>query len=81
MRGSAPGERRGGRQKGTPNKTTQQLKEAILEAARLAGDEKGLVGYLQKQASLNPAPFMSLLGRVLPMTAEVDGKIVVKIID
>lgn len=27
----------GGRQKGTPNKTTTQLKEAILTAAELAG--------------------------------------------
>jgi len=44
-RGSAPGERRGGRQKGTPNKVTVEIKEmaraygpaAIAELARLAG--------------------------------------------
>src|SRR5277367_6929162 len=43
MRGSKPGERRGGRQKGTPNKTTAEIRElaqahgpdAIAEAARL----------------------------------------------
>jgi hypothetical protein len=27
MRGSKPGERRGGRQKGTPNKTTAEIRE------------------------------------------------------
>jgi hypothetical protein len=69
MRGSAPGERRGGRQKGTPNKTTALLKDAILLAAQKAGGdtETGLVDYLTVQASQNPGPFMSLLGKVLPM--------------
>jgi hypothetical protein len=69
MRGSAPGERRGGRQKGTPNKTTALLKDAILLAAQKAGGdtETGLVDYLTVQASENPGPFMSLLGKVLPM--------------
>jgi hypothetical protein len=44
FRGSKPGERRGGRQKGTPNKATADLKalldkyvpQAIVELARLA---------------------------------------------
>jgi hypothetical protein len=69
MRGSAPGERRGGRQKGTPNKTTALLKDAILLAAQKAGGDTdtGLVDYLTVQASENPGPFMSLLGKVLPM--------------
>ena len=77
----AAGVKTGGRQKGTRNKTTQALKDAILEAARLAGDEEGLVGYLQKQATDNPAPFMSLLGKVLPLTGELTGSITVKIVD
>lgn len=67
MRGSAPGERRGGRQKGTPNKTTALLKDAILMAATEAGGPEGLTGYLRLQAAANPGPFMSLLGKVLPM--------------
>ena len=75
------GQKTGGRKKGTPNKTTQQLKDAILHAAELAGDKDGLVGYLQRQAALNPAPFMSLLGKVLPMTGELTGTITVKIVD
>jgi hypothetical protein len=43
----ARGQKTGGRKKGTPNKTTQALKEAVLEAAALAGDKDGLVGYLK----------------------------------
>jgi hypothetical protein len=56
----------GGRQKGTPNKTTALLKDAILLAAQAAGGAKGIVGYLEAQAAENPGPFMTLLGKVLP---------------
>lgn len=63
----AKGRKTGGRKKGTPNKITQALKDAILEAANLAGNEDGLTGYLHKQANMNPVAFMSLLGRVLPL--------------
>jgi hypothetical protein len=56
-----------GRKKGTPNKTTALLKDAILQAAELAGGEKGLVAYLARQAIENPGPFMALLGKVLPL--------------
>lgn len=55
-----------GRAKGTPNKTTSLLKDAILIAASNAGGKGGLVAYLEKQASDNAAPFMTLLGKVLP---------------
>ncbi len=60
----------GGRKPGTPNKLTAQLKEMILEAAEQAGDDMGgggTVKYLRMQATLQPAAFMSLLGKVLPM--------------
>jgi hypothetical protein len=56
-----------GRAKGTVNKTTALLKDAILKAAELAGGEQGLVGYLAQQAVDNPGPFMALLGKVLPL--------------
>jgi hypothetical protein len=56
-----------GRPKGIPNKTTALLKDAILLAAQQAGGAEGLVGYLKTQAIENPGPFMSLLGKVLPM--------------
>lgn len=54
-----------GRAKGTPNKTTALLKDAILQAAE-AADKNGIVGYLTLQALENPGPFMALLGKVLP---------------
>lgn len=57
----------GGRQKGTPNKRTALLKDAILEAAEKAGGTDGMVGYLTAQAKSNPAAFLTLLGKVLPM--------------
>lgn len=59
-----------GRGKGTPNKTTRLLREAIILAAEAVGDEKGkgeLVGYLQWIAKKYPDLFCTLLGRVLPM--------------
>lgn len=66
----APGIKTGGRTKGTPNKTTALLKDAILQAAENAGNKvgaEGLVSYLETQASENPGPFLALLGKVLPM--------------
>ena len=67
-----------GRPKGALNKTTALLKDAILKAAEQAGNKvgnDGMVSYLEVQATENPGPFMSLLGKVLPMqiTGE-DGK-------
>lgn len=60
-----------GRPKGIPNKTTTQLKEAILGAASKHGyDGKGadgLEGYLYKVASEDVKAFSALLGRVLPL--------------
>jgi hypothetical protein len=60
----------GGRKKGAPNKFTAQLKDMILSAAELAGNDiepgGGTVTYLKQQAKDNPGPFMSLLGKVLP---------------
>lgn len=67
----AAGKKTGGRRKGTPNKTTAVLKEAILLAAENAGDGD-MVEYLTQQARLNPGPFMSLLGKVLPMQISGD---------
>jgi len=63
-----------GRPKGVPNRTTTLLKDAILKAATDAG--KGdMAAYLQRQAEENPGPFMALLGKVLPMQVNVDGKL------
>jgi hypothetical protein len=61
-----------GRKPGVPNKTTALLKDAILKAADGAGGKEGLTGYLKEQAIKNPGPFMSLLGKVLPMQVSGD---------
>lgn len=61
-----------GRPKGSPNKTTALLKDAILQAAEGAGGKEGLIGYLKTQATANPGPFMALLGKVLPMQVTGD---------
>jgi hypothetical protein len=62
-----------GRPKGVPNKATGLLKDAIIQAAEAAGGKGGMVGYLTKQATENPGPFMALLGKVLPTQIANDG--------
>ena len=62
-----------GRPKGTPNKTTALLKDAILKAATEAGNGD-MVNYLKEQAAANPGPFMALLGKVLPMQIAGDAE-------
>lgn len=61
---------RTGRGKGTPNKATALLKDAILKAAVLSGYDKkgkqGLVGYCRRLADDEPKAFAGLLGKVLP---------------
>ena len=61
-----------GRPKGSQNKITASLKDAIMQAAENAGGEGGLVGYLQGQATANTQSFLPLLGKVLPMTVAGD---------
>lgn len=60
-----------GRSKGTPNKTTKTLKEAILLAAKEVGEdgagEGGLTGYLRRVAKEDVKAFSGLLGKVLPL--------------
>lgn len=60
-----------GRPKGIPNRTTTLLKDAILRAAELSGQDTkgkgGLVGYLHRVADEDVKAFSSLLGRVLPL--------------
>jgi len=59
-----------GRPKGVPNKNTTALKDMILGAL----DKKGGVDYLVAQASDNPTAFLTLVGKVLPMTVAGAGK-------
>lgn len=63
-----------GRPKGTPNKTTALLKDAILKAAQTAGGggDDGIANYLAERAIDTPGPFLALLGKVLPMQVTGD---------
>tara|TARA_R110000772_G_scaffold11352_1_gene35597 strand:+ start:857 stop:1147 length:291 start_codon:yes stop_codon:yes gene_type:complete len=56
------GKKYGGRKKGTPNKTTQDMKSAILEAF----DRAGGADYLTMLAVDEPRTFVTLLAKVLP---------------
>ena len=67
----AKGIKTGGRKKGTPNKVSALLKDAIIQAATDAG-EGDMAAYLEKQAKDNPGPFMALLGKVLPLQVAGD---------
>jgi hypothetical protein len=69
-RGPRPGTpRSGGRQKGTPNKITADLKEVILAAFNVAGGEE----YLVRVAKEDPRTFCSLLGNIVPGTIGIGG--------
>lgn len=83
QRGNTP--KSPGRPKGSPNKTTAALKEAIILAAeRVGSDGQGkdaLTGYCVFLAKNEPKAFAGLLGKVLPMqvTGEDGGAVIVEI--
>lgn len=66
-RGSKPGERRGGRQLGTPNKITAGLKQAIEDALNAVGG----TGYLERVAVRYPQTFCMLVARIIPRDLHV----------
>jgi hypothetical protein len=67
MAGKRP--KTGGRKKGTPNKLTADVKSMVLSAL----DQAGGVDYLLMQAQTNPNAFLTLVGKVLPLTLAGDG--------
>lgn len=58
----------GGSRKGKPNKLTADVKAMILAAL----DQAGGTQYLLTQAQSNPNAFLTLVGKVLPMTVAGD---------
>jgi hypothetical protein len=66
-----------GRPKGVPNKNTAALKDMILNALAKAGGED----YLKQQAAENPGPFLTLVGKVLPLqlTGDASAPIVLQL--
>jgi hypothetical protein len=65
-KGTIPPNAGKGRKVGTLNKNTKALKDMILEALEGAHPQGG-AGYLKTQAKENPAAFMTLVGKVLPL--------------
>jgi hypothetical protein len=59
----AKGKKTGGRQPGSANKFTGELKDMILTAL----SDVGGVEYLKLQATQNATAFMTLVGKVLPV--------------
>ncbi len=66
------GEHPVGRVKGTPNKFTRDIKEAIIRAAELSehSETKDLVGYMVYLADQKQETFAHLLGRLIPVQAK-----------
>ena len=60
--------RTGGRAKGTTNKLTADVKGMVLGALNAAGGE----AYLLAQSEANPTAFLTLVGKVLPLTLAGD---------
>lgn len=60
-----------GRKKGTPNKVTKDLRQAIINALDKAGGEE----YLAALARGNSSAFASLLGRTLPSQHNVRAEV------
>jgi hypothetical protein len=58
-----------GRPKGAKNKLSADVKAMILGALNNVGGQD----YLARQAEKNPAAFMALLGKVLPMQVSGEG--------
>jgi hypothetical protein len=76
-KGSAPGERRGGRKKGTPNKSTASVKAALLECF----EGWGGVASLLKWAKKNPTEFVKAWVKMLPAEHELRGGLVLKLVE
>ena len=83
--GSKPGERRGGRKRGTPNKQSAEMRDAIQRAAVLEGeaikdgDPDGLVAYMRDLAKNHKAIFGPILAKCIPSEVKIkaDGPLVV----
>jgi hypothetical protein len=58
-----------GRPKGSPNKIQAAVKEMVIQAL----NEAGGVQYLVTQSRENPTAFLTLVGKVIPLQATVQG--------
>lgn len=65
----AKGKKTGGRQAGTPNKTTQEVKAALEEAFEKRGGVPALIAW----ADQSPDEFYKLWAKLLPKDVQVSG--------
>lgn len=81
-RGASPGERRGGRQKGALNKTTQDAKLAIEFVAEGLGGAQGMLEWAQEDPRNKTIFWSAIYPRILPkeIKAEIDGNLTVNIV-
>lgn len=75
MRGSKPGERRGGRKKGTPNKTTSLAKDAIAKAADRLGGVNRLVEWAKSEPQNERVFWGQIYTKLLPLQLDHSGAI------
>jgi hypothetical protein len=66
-----------GRPKGSVNKITRDIREAVLQSFETVGG----AAYLVEQAKLNPTAYLTLVGKVLPLqvTGESGGPVKVTV--
>ena len=78
-KGSLPGERRGGRAKGVPNKLTGAAREAIEQAAKKLGGAKRLAAWAKESKENEAAFWTKIYPRLLPLqvTGENGGPIAI----
>lgn len=58
----------GGRNKGSLNRLTAEVRDMIAEALSRVGG----ASYLEEQANKNPVAFMALVGKLLPLQLKAD---------
>lgn len=74
----AKGQKSGGRKKGTPNKVTSSVKNAVLETFRNIGG----VSHMTDWAKENPNEYYKLAARLIPteIQADLTGNLTVNVV-
>jgi hypothetical protein len=70
--GSKPGERRGGRQKGTPNKTTAAVRTIIAGVVEDLGGREGLLAWVKENERNERAFWVQIVPRLIGTGREDD---------
>ena len=85
-RGSKPGERRGGRKKGTPNSKTAEMQAKVAESGITPLDymlsvmrDDGNDGAIRLDAAKSAAPYVHAKLSSIDAKLDIDGKLVINI--